>query len=212
MKNKISTLSLMLLCLLMINGCKKSGPVTLNLSPTDNPFEFNVNLLGSQDWSNGTSIEEPLCAWTVGGVPVTMRDLLKFDLSSIPTHATILKADLFLYSDTIPQNGNLTDANYGANNAVLVQEVASSWEPSALNWFNQPQGLTGNEVLVPSTTLPFLNVDIDVKDIVSSMVINNANYGFKLSLQSETIYTSRIFCSSYYADASRHPRLVITYN
>jgi hypothetical protein len=184
---------------------------TLDLSPTNNLYETNLALLGAQDASNHTSIEEPLSAWTINGVPVTVRNLLKFDLSSIPANATIVSADLYMYSDTIPQNGDLINANSGVNNSFVVQQVGTQWDPATVNWFNQPSGLTANQVVVPHTSLPFLNVDINVKDIVSSMISNNTNYGFKLSLQSEIEYTSRIFCSSYYADASRHPRLVVKY-
>jgi len=43
------------------------------------------------------------------------------------------------------------------------------------------------------------------------MVSNGANYGFKLQLANEVEYTSRIFCSSYYSDATRHPKLVVQY-
>lgn len=184
--------------------------ITLSLAPANNPTEVALAVLSAQDATNPTSIEEPLAAWTIGGIPFYVRDVLKFDLSSIPTNATIVKADLYLYSDTIPKNGDLVHANYGADNSFLVQQVAAGWS-SPLNWSNQPQGLTANQVIVPSTTQPFLNVDINVAGLVSAMVNGNANYGFKLSLQNETIYTSRIFCSSFYSDASRHPRLVITY-
>jgi len=194
-----------------VNPAKVVTPTTLTLAPANNPTEFCLGVWNGNDWSNGTSIEEPLSAWTKDGNPTTLRDLLKFDLSSIPATATIIKADLYLYSDTIPKNGDLVNANSGTDNSVLVQQVASSWDPATLNWFNQPAGLTANQVIVPSTTLSFLNVDINVQALVGSMVSSGANYGFKLSLQNEVIYTSRIFCSSYYSDASRHPRLVITY-
>lgn len=185
--------------------------VTLSLSPSNNPYEFCLGLLGSSDYSNATSIEEPLAAWTIGGTPVTLRDLIKFDLSTIPSNATILTADLYLYSDTIPKNGDLVNANSGADNSVLVQQVATAWDPTTLNWFNQPAGLTANEVIIPSTTQSFLNVDVNVKGLIAPMVSTGANYGFKLMLNSEVEFTSRIFCSSYYSVASRHPRLVITY-
>ena len=184
---------------------------TLTLSPANNPSEVALAVLGSADWTNTTSIEEPLAAWTDGGTPFYVRDLLKFDLSSIPTNSTILTANLYLYSDTIPKNGDLVHANSGIDNSVLIQQVASSWTTATVNWFNQPQGLTANQVVVPGTTLPFLNINVDVKNMVGSMVSTNANYGFKLALQSEVIYTSRIFCSSFYTDASRHPKLVVTY-
>jgi len=200
-----------LFCAMAFFACKKANPTTVTISPANNPTEFNVNLWGSSDYSNGTSIEEPLCAWTKDGVPVTMRELLQFNLGQIPPRAAILKAHLYLYSDTIPLNGNLTDANFGANNAIVVQQIAASWNPQTVNWFNQPNGLAENSVTVPSTTQPFLNLDIDVTNLMKSMVQSGANYGFKLMLQNETTYTSRIFCSSYYSDATRHPKLVVTY-
>jgi len=188
-----------------------SPTTTISLSPSNNPGEFNVGVWDGEDWSNATSIEEPLSAWTKDLLPTTLRDLLKFDLSSIPTNATIVSANLYLYSDTIPQNGDLVHANMGTDNSVLIQQVSAAWDPLTLTWFNQPAGLTANEVIVPSTTLSFLNINVDVKGLIGSMVSTNANYGFLLSLQHEVEYTSRIFCSSYYSDASRHPRLVITY-
>lgn len=191
---------------------KDSETKTLDLSPANNPGESNIGVLGGVDASNHVSIEEPLAAWTIGGVPFTIRNLLKFDLSSIPANATIESARLMMYSDTIPINGDLIHANYGVDNSVVIQQVATSWEPSTLTWFNQPAGLTTSQVIVPSTDQPYLNINVDVKDLVSAMVSNNTNYGFKLSLQHEDIYTSRIFCSSYYNDASRHPRLIVKYH
>jgi len=190
---------------------KGSDIKTLDLSPTNNPYEINIGLYNGQDATNRTSIEEPLCAWTINYLPITCRDLLKFDLSSIPANATIISAELHMYSDTIPQNGDLIHANYGVDNSFVVQQVATDWDRGTVNWFNQPAGLTANQIVLPNTTQPFLNMDINVKDMVSSMVSNNANYGFKLSVQNEVLYTSRIFCSSYYSDVTRHPRLIVKY-
>lgn len=186
--------------------------ISLSLSPSNNPTEFpSVAYWDPQDWSNGASVEIPLSAWTKNGAATLIRGLIKFDLSSIPSNATILSADLRLYSDTIPLNGDLVNANSGADNSVVVQQVATSWDHASVTWFNQPAGLTANQVIIPSTNLPFLNVDVDVKTLVGSMVSSNANYGFKLGLVNEVEYTSRIFCSSYYPVASRHPSLTITY-
>jgi len=184
---------------------------TLDLSPTDNPYEIPLTLLGGADATNKTSVEEPLAAWTIGGTAVTVRNLLKFDLSSIPANSIILSADLHMSSDTIPLNGDLVHANYGTDNSFVVQQVATAWDPATVTWFNQPAGLRANQVVVPNTTQPFLNLDINVANLVAAMVNNNQNYGFKLTLQSEVEYTSRIFCSSYYSVASRHPRLVVKY-
>lgn len=184
---------------------------TLDLSPANNPNEINIALYNGQDATNRTSVEEPLAAWTINYLPITSRDLLKFDLSSIPANSTIVSAELRMYSDTIPLNGDLVHANFGTDNSFIVQQVASDWDKATVNWSNQPAGLTTNQVVVPSTDQSFLNMDINVKDIVSNMVSTQANYGFKLMLQNEVEYTSRIFCSSYYAVASRHPRLIVKY-
>ncbi|QEC75788.1 DNRLRE domain-containing protein [Mucilaginibacter ginsenosidivorax] len=194
-------------------GVIVKGPTitTLDLSPTNNPNETNVGIYNGQDASNHTSIEEPLCAWTINFIPITVRNLLKFDLSSIPANATITSAQLYLYSDTIPKNGDLVHANSGTDNSFVVQQVATDWSTASVTWFNQPAGLTANQVILPSTNQPFLNMNINVKDMVSSMVSSNANYGFKLFVQNEVLYTCRIFCSSYYSDPSRHPRLIVKY-
>jgi len=190
---------------------KPAVSVTLTLQPASNPGETNVGIWNGADFSNHTSIEEPLAAWTKNSIPLTIRNLLKFDLSSIPASATILSANLQLYSDTIPLNGDLVHANFGTDNSVLIQQVATNWDASSVTWFNQPAGLTANQVTIPSTTQSFLNVSVDVKGLIAPMVSSGANYGFLLQLKNEVIYTSRIFCSSYYSDASRHPKLVITY-
>jgi hypothetical protein len=190
---------------------KAPQTVTLTLQPANNPGESNVGIWNGSDWSNHTSVEEPLSAWTKDSFPTVLRGLLKFDLSSIPANATITKATLQLYSDTIPLNGDLVHANVGTDNSVLVQQVASNWDSSTVTWFNQPAGLTANQVIIPSTTQPFLNVSVDVKGLGAAMVSSGANYGFKLQLNSEVEFTSRIFCSSYYSDATRHPKLTVQY-
>jgi hypothetical protein len=138
---------------------------------------------------------------------------LQFDLSNIPANASITSAKLTLFSDHTPLNGNQIDANYGTDNSLLIQQITTPWSTSTVKWNNQPGTTTSNEILIPSTTQPYLDlVDVDVTDMVSSMVKNNANYGFFIRLQNEVIYTSRIFCSSKYTDATKHPKLVVEYS
>jgi hypothetical protein len=183
---------------------------SLILQPANNPNEMNVAIYNGADYS-GPSIEMPIEAWTKQSLPLTIRELLKFDLSSIPSSATIISANLLIYSDTIPLNGNLINPNSGSNNTMLLQQVAIDWSPTAVNWFNQPAVSTNNQITIPTTTSSTLNLNIDVTAIVSSQISNNTNYGFLMRLQNEVTYNSRIFCSSRYSDASRHPKLVIYY-
>ena len=135
-----------------------------------------------------------------------------FNLSSIPANATILSAKLTLYSNPTPQNGDLVHANSGPDNTMLIQRVTSSWIAANVKWTNQPSVTIANQIVIPHTSQPFLDlVDVDVKALVQPMVTGNVNYGFMIRLQTENIYNSRIFASSFYSNQSLHPKLVVEY-
>lgn len=186
---------------------------TLELSPDNNIDE--VHIIGNNSGFDQTHPGAPeigAAAWTNGST-VFMRAVLKFDLSSIPQDAVITSAALTLYSNHTPINGNQVDANYGADNSFLILQNTSSWSSSTVNFSNLPSFTTNRQVLIPSTTESFLDLpNIDVTEMISDMVASNKNYGFLIKLQSESLYTSRIFCSSKYSDASRHPKLIVTYS
>jgi hypothetical protein len=184
---------------------------TLTLQPANNDNE--KFLLG-----NGSTIDESshpgefsAGTWTIGGVVVYERGLFKFDLSSIPAGSTILSAKLSLYANPTPLNGDLVHANSGTDNSFFIQRVTSNWDPASTLFSNQPATTTTNEVSVPHTALPYSDViDADVTALVSDM-LQTANYGFGIRLQNEVIYNIRDFCSSTNPDATKHPKLVITY-
>ncbi len=186
---------------------------TLNLQPNNNPTEVHI-------WGNSSSLEQSsngapeigASSWTYNGIQMGQRGLVKFDMSSIPANAIILSAKLTLYSNPTPLNGDLVHANSGPDNTTLIQRVTSSWTAATVKWVNQPAVTTTNQIVIPHTTQPFLDlVDMDVKTLVQSMVTSNANYGFLIRLQTENIYNSRIFASSFYSNQSLHPKLVVEY-
>ena len=186
---------------------------TLTLQPSNNPLEFEMaNFNGANQTYSGAA-DIPVSAWTIGGDPITIREVIEFDLSSIPANATIQSANMYLFSYPAPTlNGNFINANFGTNNTMLVQQIVSNWSPSSIGWFNQPASTTNNQVIVPTTTQSNLDLDLNVKNMVSSMVASNANYGFLLKLQSEVYYTSRQFVSSYNTTyPTKHPKLVVVY-
>jgi hypothetical protein len=188
---------------------------TLSLQPSNNPNEYGLLNYNGTDESGVAGDELPVIAWTIGGLPITERYLEEFDLSSIPATATIVSANLYLYTKPAPlNNGNFQDANYGTNNAMYVQQVTSNWVPNAANtnWSYQPSTTTVNQVTVPTTAQSQLDLNLDVTAMVSSMVSNNANFGFMLKLQNENYYNSRIFVSSHNTNyTAKHPKLVIVY-
>jgi len=191
----------------------KPAPIqTLTFQPNNNPYEYQVTNLNGQDLTQ-KGIEMTIDAWTSSGLPWYLREVFKFDeLRSIPANATIKSAHLFLYSNPNPTTGNFTDANFGNDNALLLQQVTSNWSPSTIGWYNQPSISTANQITIPATNQSFEDLDIDVTEMVNSMVKNSVNYGFRLKLVNEVMYNSRIFVSSYNtAFPDKHPKLVVTY-
>ena len=187
------------------------GFQTLTLQPTNNSDERHIlgNNNGVDQSTHATEIDAS--AWTINGVTVYLRGLFKFDLSSIPASATILSAKLSLYSNPVPLNGDLVHANSGPDNSMFIRRITSSWTPPTTTWSNQPPTTATNQVSIPHTSQSFLDlIDADVKNLVVDMQ-NSGNYGFMIMLQNEVIYNIRDFCSSTYPDATKHPKLVITY-
>ncbi|MDO6432904.1 DNRLRE domain-containing protein [Flavitalea sp. BT771] len=191
-------------------------PATLVLQPANNPNEYAVAIYNGGDISGVSGPDIPISAWTISSLPITVRNLMKFDLSSIPSSATIVSANLYLYSYPAPTlNGNFQDANYGSDNTLLVQRVSSSWspvDPGKTTWSNQPSTDTTHQAIAPSTTQSQLDLNLDVTGMVRTMVLGHANYGFLLRLQNEVTYTSRIFVASHNTTyTTKYPKLVVTY-
>jgi hypothetical protein len=191
-----------------------NGFSTITLTPANNPNEVELWGYGSQDLGTNPNSSELISEiWTVGGTETVARGLCKFDLSGLPANAVVTGATLSLYSDSIPANGDLIHANYGAGDSMVIRQVTSSWTAATVQWGTQPSVTNANEVLIPATASATLDLPaINVTAIVSGMVTSGTNYGFEMALQDETApYISRIFCSSKFSDASRHPSLTIQY-
>ncbi|MFI5186100.1 MAG: DNRLRE domain-containing protein [Chitinophagales bacterium] len=184
---------------------------TLTLQPSNNNNELLFAILGSTPQSAPQPPELTAAAWTSSAMPYNFRAAFKFDLSQIPATATIISAKLTLYSNPTPLNGDLVHANSGTDNSMFISRITGDWTPAGTNWLNQPPVSTADQISIPHTAQSLVDlVDIDVKNMVAAMVSTN-NYGFMIQLQNEVAYTIRDFCSSWYADATKHPKLVITY-
>lgn len=174
--------------------------------------EMGLGVYNGNNYSTYPIQEMNATAWTISGIPVYLRTLFKF--SSLPSGGGQIPpqaAYLTLYSNHTPNNGDLTHANSGPNNAFVIRRVIADWLPASTNWFNQPATTTQGQVVIPHTTSPFLDlVNIDVTQMVRDMYISG-NFGFIMQLQNETRYNSRIFCSSSYPDLSKRPTLTIVF-
>jgi hypothetical protein len=184
---------------------------TITLQPANNPNERMLVSIGGVDQSFTGTTEWVIDAWSVNYKPYYGRVAVKFDLSAIPSNATIVSANLYLYSNTPPENGNLVDANYGSNNALLIQRIVSAWTPSTTTWNNQPSTSVTDQVTVPHTNSSSLDLNVDVKGLVAGMV-TNGNNGFLIKLQNEVAFTSRQFVASFHATKTdKRPKLVVVY-
>jgi hypothetical protein len=105
----------------------------------------------------GNSPEFNAASWTIFGSPLSIRGLVDFDLSSLPTGATLLLASLTLYNNPNSLNGNANGQHVhssGSNESVL-QRITSPWTED-LAWSNQPQQQL-------KTKSPYLKTPIPIK-------------------------------------------------
>jgi hypothetical protein len=183
---------------------------TLFTGTSYSPYELTILANSASPAGNAADIELLAETWTIYGTEVWGRSFFKFNTSPIPANAVIKSATLNLFSDTLPQNGDLIHANYGTTNDFWIQRVATSWDQTT-NYNTEPTLDTTGAVHIPQTSLSFLNLSVDVTTMFNSM-LTNGNNGFAMRLNTEQIYNSRIFCSSAYSDSTRHPYLTVTYS
>ena len=134
------------------------------------------------------------------------RAYIQFDLSSLPSTAVIVKADLGLYYYF--DSGHVSDP-------VGVYKVTSSWNESLITWNNQPavDATVQDTVTLPaSATNDFVNWTITglVQNWFSGAV---ANHGIMLRPIDDTTntYCRKEFWASDYNDSTQRPKIVITY-
>ena len=162
----------------------------------------------------GNSPEFDAAAWTISGTPLKIRGLLDFDLSSIPSSATIESAVLTLYNNPNSQNGNANGQHVhtSGSNAAYLKRITSPWTEENVSWNSQPSTTALNQVTLPQDTNPFQDYNVDVKLLIQDIIANpSQGYGLMLQLQNESPYRLVAFASSDHPDASLHPKLKICY-
>ncbi|ATW24774.1 hypothetical protein DCMF_08315 [Candidatus Formimonas warabiya] len=119
---------------------------------------------------------------------VLYRSLLKFDLTSIPSEASILTAEL-----TLNMNFDFSDA--GKITPITPYAVADSWDNTKVNWGNQPdinKDIAGTTTNVTKTGLYSWNVLNLVKAWHTESLANN---GLELKTKENTSTEAKSFLS-----------------
>jgi len=153
-------------------------------------------------------------AWTCQGNPCNVHSLLKFDLSSIPSNATVQSASLTLYANPEQINGNpALGPTYGSANEVELLRVTSPWSSSTVHYYNEPTTTNVNQVIIPQSASAYHDYyNIDVTAPVQAMVSSpSTNYGWLMKEVVEVYYNGMVFCSSNYSDSLKHPLLTVCY-
>jgi len=148
-------------------------------------------------------------AGTSNGIPVLMRSIFEFDLSTIPAGVYIYDARLSLY---FANNPSVPHYQYG-DNVAFLQRVTEPWDEHTVTWFNQPASTEENQVILPVSTYPEQDyLDIDVKVLFQDIVNDPENsHGVLFRLQTEEMYRRMFFASSDHENPELHPKLQIIY-
>ena len=146
--------------------------------------------------------------WTNNGNLSIKRSFIEFDLSVIPTNATITSADLSLFYNPTDQYEGFEF--HTGSNEIRIERVLSAWNENTITWDNQPLTTITNSVTLPpsiSGTQDYINTD--VTNLVSDMH-DLGNFGFLIRMEDELNYfKSVIFASSDHSNPALHPELEI---
>ena len=183
---------------------------TLTLQPGPlNGFDTPIGFYPPLNYStqNFSSMGELLAkALIVNGSCSIARSLLRFDLSVIPTDATILSASLTLFGIE-----GVNPPHVGANSSYL-RMVTSSWNASTVTWNSEPSTTQIGQVTLAQSVSQYQNYTLDVTNMVSLMIANpTSNFGFELGLFNETCGSVLTFGSSKNTNPSKRPMLIVKY-
>jgi gliding motility-associated-like protein len=158
-----------------------------------------------------TNNENVVANWTAGGVPHFWRNILKFNLVSIPANAIINSASLSLYSKPNASHGWTGQPTAGTDNSTSISRITNAWTTSSISTSSWPSITTQNQVILaqsPSNNHSYLN--IDVKNLVQDLITTN-DFGLFLRHVNTPYYNSLIYYSAEETDTSKHPKLVLCY-
>lgn len=200
------------LCLCL--GTSSNAQYTLTLTPShdavvgyhDNYNSANTNYNGAIHYS---AIAQP---GATGGVNKN-RGLMKFDLSPIPSDATVWGAYLSLSASGPIGIGDVASVGSVGQNACKLYRITSAWNDYSVTWNTQPSFTMENAVPLAQSTYTMQNyLSIDVTNLVQDMVNDPANsFGFMLKLDNEVPTRGLVAYGMLAPNPDKRPVLVVAY-
>jgi TGF-beta propeptide len=208
-------ISVSLLCVLSCNDAGISSPTPVSVSIRLNDLSGTTAYITDISPNNNFKKDPDLAAiaWKDSrNHKCVGRTLFKFNLTEVPTNATVTSAVLQLYYNPSPTHtGGVGHNTENGSNACFLEKVTQPWNDGTVTWSNKP--LTNYwELFTLSESSSFdQNYSVDITSMVNDMVKNpSTNYGFLLRLQTELPKRSLNF-QSIDANDSFRPLLDITY-
>lgn len=204
----MKTLRLTILLSFIFNGLTFSQTQELVLKPNASQGKDALIWNLSTTTSYPNSVNFIAASWTWSGTPGLYRSLIEFDLTLLPTDATLISASLSLFHTTETNTQGQT-----GDNATFLQRITSPWTEETVNWNNQPSITTLNQVELTTSTSSTQNyLNIDVTQLVLDMLNNpSSSYGFMIKLQTESGMKSMKFASSDATNPALWPELKLIY-
>ncbi len=162
------------------------------------------------DWSpHYDAVAQP---GTQGGVNKS-RSLMTFDLSSIPSDATVLAAFLSLTAFGPFGGGDVGEVGHVGQNECTLRRIIEPWNAGVVTWNTRPDVSSMEAVILDASMYATQNyLHIDVTMLVQDMVADPGNsHGFEIALVNETVTRGMAFHSSEGPDQDRWPLLTIVY-
>ncbi len=216
MKRLIIFIFILLLQISKSEGVFGQTTITISDGPkfTDVLISYNAGNSSTANTNYNVYPRISASAWTSSGNLTYARTLLKFDLSEIPTDATVSSAFLYLNSDPTHTSNSDWAANstLSGSNAIYFQKITQTWDSTSVTWNTQPTVTDTDEVWVPQSTSTTENIQVDLTSFVQHWVQNpDQNYGMMMIFETEAYYRARNYVSKDHSNANLHPRLVVIY-
>lgn len=142
---------------------------------------------------------------SANGTWVNSRSLMEFDLSFLPSGASVSSASLCLF-------GNGHNTTNRSNESYLYPNTAA-WNPVTVHWNNQPEHNSASGHTLAATSTTNQNTFVDVTTQVQKWVQNpEGNFGWKLLLADGFTQsaTAMAYGSADAKSAGLKPYLIIT--
>jgi hypothetical protein len=167
------------------------------------------------DRNFGNSAELVMMAWKDVNTDeeYVYRSLIDFDLSSIPSFATITNAKVSFYHNAVSDYSSGQNACCGANS--YLQTITSPWDENTVTWNTRPSVSPANVVMFPSISSSAQNfTDVDVTAMIQDRKNNpSSNFGMMMRYSFDVgyYYDIALFASGDHPNSTLHPVLEVTF-